>query len=459
MSDTRSEILHSMQMVAPPGQVELDGDALLKLRGLTNELTECSREEAKEEFERFIGVAERSLDLREDKLGNQLADKKVLVTGGTGCIGSALLRELVKYGPQAIVSISRGVTLPRQTTEGVDYRHVDIRSRNTTKEVIGKVEPDIIYHLAAQHNPSLAETEVNRTLATNIFGTQNLLDAAKEVEVPQIIYASTGKALRPYTPDVYASSKKVSEWLMAKAASESRLTCSGVRFTHVVDNSLIFKRIQHWIDTDSPIRLHGSNILFYMQSARESAHLLLNAGLEADVSNFRIEAIRDLEWPVNLVDLALGAIIRRKADTPIYIAGYEQGYEEVPYPGLYDPKYSGELSPLVSAFEAPQAQHSPTCRQVDSFPFDIETTSEMEDSLAQLKLACSQDKSNTDLRHLEEDLSWEMWQGRLCRVPFPTLERSIKQMTRYPNYDQLPPEHIRTSEMVRKAFESRNQIL
>ena len=42
--------------------------------------------------------------------------------------------------------------------------------------------------------------------------------------------------------------------------------------------------------------------------------------------------------------------------TPIYISGYDRGYEPIPFPGLYDPLTAGEVSPLLSAFEAAKAE-------------------------------------------------------------------------------------------------------
>lgn len=450
----RAEIITEMQRVAPTGQQSLPADTVEQLRGLTAELAEAA-DDATDEFDRFVGVTERGLQLPVDEIEQHIAGKTIVVSGGTGCIGSTLLRELVAYQPAKIVSLSRGVSLPWQTTDGVEYRHADIRSAEDTSALLADVRPDMVYHLAAQHDPSLAEKEVNRTLATNILGTRNIIEASKAAGVEHLVYASTGKALRPFTPDTYAASKKAGEWLMSEAASDSDMLCSGVRFTHVVDNSIIFRRIANWIDNDQPIRLHGASILFYMQSARESAHLLLNAGLEARPDELTIEAIRDLEWPVNLTDLALGALIKRQAKTPIYFAGYEQGYEDMPYPGLYDPRYSGELSPLINAFEAPQASHSVASPQVDSFPLEIKTTPQLAASMAALEAVCLSNGSDDELRQASAALSWSMLDARLGSVPADVLARSNNKIVGRQDYEQLPAEHRRTAEAVGRALLTR----
>ena len=85
---------------------------------------------------------------------------------------------------------------------------------------------------------------------------------------------------------------------------------SAGRFTHVLDNSIIYRRLLGWA-ADGVIRLHCPDIAFYVQSARESAHLLLLAALGAQRGEYRINAITDLGLPVTLLDVALGVLVRR----------------------------------------------------------------------------------------------------------------------------------------------------
>jgi len=54
-----------------------------------------------------------------------------------------------------------------------------------------------------------------------------------------------------------------------------------------------------------------------------------------------VHAITDLGWPLSLLDVALGVLISTSSATPIYFSGYDPGYEEVPFPGLYDPMTRG----------------------------------------------------------------------------------------------------------------------
>ena len=170
-----------------------------------------------------------------------------------------------------------------------------------------------------------------------------------------MVCASTGKALRPFSPDIYTASKRVAEWVAFGFAASGALSVSAVRFTHVVDNSIIHQRLQDWAASSAVIRLHSPQIAFYVQSAVESAQLLMLAALDqgpARPGRLPIRAIADLGWPVSLLDLTLGVLAARDSGAPVYLSGYDPGYEEVPFPGLYDPATAGDLSPLLNAFEA-----------------------------------------------------------------------------------------------------------
>ncbi len=267
----------------------------------------------------------------------------------------------------------------------------------------------------------------------------------------QIVYASTGKAIRPFTPDTYAMSKKVSEWLIARETQRGNIRGSGACFTHVVDNSIIHQRLQYWIATNSPIRLHSPDNLFYMQLARESAHLLLNAGLEVDSDRLTLQAIRDLEWPINLLDLALGAIARAGASTPIYLSGYESGYEEHPWPGLYDPIHSFEVSPLINSIEAPQATPSVTCPQVDRFPVEVAASSTFTKRLQTLGRLCVEGAPAAELHRAKDALSWAMLDSRLRRVPRADLEHTAQRMQAMSQQQPMIDEHAKINQAIYKA--------
>jgi len=428
--ETVSEIIASMRAVAPPGQERLGDDVLAELRGLTQALI-TARTGAAEEHARFLAIAERGLCLPEAELAGRLRDATVLVTGGTGCIGSTLMAQLAARCPGRLVSVSRGVTRDWAGPPGAEYRHADVRDRPAIEALIAEIRPDLIFHVAAQRDPGLAEIEVHRTVSTNVLGTRTVLTAAAEAGVPQVVCASTGKALRPYSPDMYTASKRAAEWVASGVAAGSDMLISAGRFTHVLDNSIIYKRLLGWADEAAEvIRLHSPDIAFYVQSALESAQLLLNACLGAERLEFRVFAISDLGWPVSLMDLALDVLARSGSPTPIYVSGYDQGYEEIPFPGLYDPMTAGDVSPLLNAFEAGAIVGSP-CPMVDAFRVDMAAEPRAVKLLSSLAEVCDRTQDPAMVRGALNELSWSMLDCTLRAAPPKALMRSAAMAKRH----------------------------
>jgi nucleoside-diphosphate-sugar epimerase len=442
---TEREIVGMLQAAVPPGQPSLDEEAVRRLRSLTQALITV-KADAGEEYERFQSVAQRALCLPEDQLSEWLRGAAVLVTGGTGCIGSTLMAQVAAQSPGRLVSVSRGITAPRVRLPGAEYLHADIRDRQHLDALIRDIRPDVVFHVAAQRDPGLAEREVHRTVTTNVLGTRNVLAAASEAGVPQVVCASTGKALRPYSPDIYAASKRAAEWL-ASCSSADDMRCSAARFTHVVDNSIIHQRLTEWVTGGGVIRLHSPDIAFYIQSGLESAQLLLIAGLGAVRGQFLVHAITDLGWPVSLLDLAVGVLAKTGSASPIYVSGYDRGYEEIPFPGLYDPATAGEVSPLLNAFEAARVTEA-TCHMVDAFPLEMKPDPEPVKLLAALEDACAVTEDPDVVRAAFDELSWSLLDVTLRNAPRQTLARSAAQAD--PHRAGLSPEHQRLLAAIRR---------
>jgi NAD(P)-dependent dehydrogenase (short-subunit alcohol dehydrogenase family) len=433
---TAGEIIEQMRRVAPGGQQRLDATTLRRLSDLTSQLT-AAKPDAAAEHQRFLEVRGRRLRLPEGELAKRVGGKTILVTGGTGCIGSTLLSQLAQRCPRRIVSVSRGVTGCWPRLDGADYRHADIRDAEVLTRIVRATRPDVIFHVAAQRDPGLAEVEVHRTVTTNVLGTRNVLDAAGKADVPQVIYASTGKALRPYSAETYTASKRACEWLMADAAATTGMRASATRFTHVVDNSIVYRRLLAWATPssaeerhDGVIRLHDADICFYVQSALESAQLLLAACAGAVEGEFLLHAITDLGLPVSLLDLALGVLGRTGSMTPVYFSGHDAGYEKAPFPGLYDPLTAGDVSPLLNAFEAAAPASSPS-DMVDAARLAFAPDRRLHKHLVALEEDCARTYDPGRLAGRLGELSWSLLDAALHAAPRRALERSAAQAWRH----------------------------
>lgn len=443
-----SEIIESMLRAVPSGQERLDEDQIATLRELTGSLA-AAKPEAAGEYARFIGIKQRGLCLPETDLTTRLRGATVLVTGGTGCIGSTLMAQIAAREPGRLVGVSRGVTAGWPRQQNAEYVQADVRDRRAVDGLIAAVRPDVIFHVAAQRSPALAEVEVHRTVTTNVLGSRNVLAAAADAGVPQVVCASTGKALRPYSPEMYTASKRAAEWVATTVAGGSEMLCSASRFTHVIDNSIVYDRMVGWAesrDRREVVRLHSSGIAFYVQSALESAQLLLLALLGARPGEFRVHAITDLGWPVSLLDVAVGVLAHKGSRAPIYFSGYDPGYEEVPFPGLYDPATAGDVSPLLNAFETAAAVDSP-CPLVDAFRLEMAPEPVAPKLLAALEAVCERTQDPDAVRHAIDDLSWSLLDATLDAAAPPALNRSAALICQHEH--ALTPVHRRVMEAIK----------
>lgn len=128
--------------------------------------------------------------------------KRVLVTGDSGFKGSWLALWLNELGAEI-----HGVSLPPDQrpnlyslakVEKISKTHfVDIRQASQVRKVIGKIKPQIIFHLAAQAIVRVGYTEAKKTWETNLNGTIHLLEAARELpSLKVIIVVTTDKVYR-----------------------------------------------------------------------------------------------------------------------------------------------------------------------------------------------------------------------------------------------------------------------
>jgi nucleoside-diphosphate-sugar epimerase len=304
---------------------------------------------------------------------------RVLVTGGTGCIGEAVLRLLQREDLASLTSVSR--RLPTRGVPDVHYRACDIRDLVGLNNVFRAARPDVVVHLAAQRDPARAEIDVLGTISTNVIGTHNVLEVAGRVGASSVAVASTGKALRYYTSNVYASTKRVVEHLTECAQLRWNYSANCARFTHVVNNSLVYDKFLRATRLGAPIPLHAANVWFYVQSALESAQLVLASAGSAGGGTF---ALRDLGEPIELVELARGLAARVGVEPVLEIVGFQQGYEASAHPATYDAA-SVDRSLLVNALEARRTiPFAAAPRSVDVVPTLGRVAVDFEERLATL---------------------------------------------------------------------------
>jgi len=113
--------------------------------------------------------------------------RKCLITGCEGFIGSHLADFLVEKGlPVYAMTYGDTQNIDHLKRE-MDFVQCDLRDKEKVSDIINKVKPDIVFHLAAQSFVTVSWQNPEITLQTNIMGTFNLLDSVRKAEIEPLI--------------------------------------------------------------------------------------------------------------------------------------------------------------------------------------------------------------------------------------------------------------------------------
>jgi len=130
---------------------------------------------------------------------------KILVTGGSGFIGSYVVDKLIEAGHKV-----RVLDIKKPDRTDIDFQQGDITSREDIERCLPDVE--IVYHIAAFSNVSLVKANPLTTIEQNILGTAYLLDKCREKGISRFIFASSVYVYEE-RGHLYTTSKIASEML------------------------------------------------------------------------------------------------------------------------------------------------------------------------------------------------------------------------------------------------------
>jgi CDP-glucose 4,6-dehydratase len=187
--------------------------------------------------------------------------RNVLVTGGTGMVGSHLCESLLKKGANAICLVRSKNPKAYFYTEGLDAKavsvHGDLRDYGRISEIVSRYEIDTVFHVGAQPIVGVAEENPLETLRSNIDGTMHILEACRRSpNVRALVVASSDKSYGaskklPYTEDMpmngiapYEVSKSCTDMLSLSYAKTYGLPIAVTRFGNIYGaGDLNFNRI------------------------------------------------------------------------------------------------------------------------------------------------------------------------------------------------------------------------
>jgi nucleoside-diphosphate-sugar epimerase len=118
--------------------------------------------------------------------------KKILLTGGTGFIGSYLTRELLNKGYEGILKRSSANTWRiDDLINKIAVYTADITNTTNVEIVFSDFKPDVVYHLATYYAVQHRSSEMSTMVGTNVLGTINLLEASKNSSVELFVNTSS----------------------------------------------------------------------------------------------------------------------------------------------------------------------------------------------------------------------------------------------------------------------------
>ena len=228
-----------------------------------------------------------------------ITNKKILVTGAGGSIGSELCRQILTLKPVLLVLFEHSeLNLYRINTELVNLCETidcdvkiipilgSITNQQRVKDTIKNFNIDTIYHAAAYKHVNLIENNIEEGVQNNIFGTYNVAQSAIEQQVKNFILISTDKAVHPTS--VMGATKRIAELIIQglsqkrnpKDIAENKTTNMViVRFGNVLGSSgSVIPLFKKQIASGGPLTITHPEVTRYFMTIPEASQLVLQAG-------------------------------------------------------------------------------------------------------------------------------------------------------------------------------------
>jgi len=228
---------------------------------------------------------------------------RVLVTGGTGTIGSAIVKHLISKQHEVVI-LSRDEykqhRLRQEIGDSTKFILGDIRSYDTLLDAMAGV--DKCFHVAAMKHVSLCEENPYEAVQTNVIGTKNVIRTAKERLVSKVLAISTDKAVNPIS--VLGGTKFIMEKLLKAEKNEPPFVTkfASIRFGNIFDSrGSVFDVWKRQAALGEPITITDSRATRYFISIDKAVFAAYKAMLAFQGGETFIVDCGD---PVNISGLA-----------------------------------------------------------------------------------------------------------------------------------------------------------
>lgn len=207
-----------------------------------------------------------------------LKDKRVLITGGTGSLGTHLIKRLLNIGTcKEIVVFSRDEAKQhdmRQKFKGIKYIIGDVRNPESITNAVHKA--DIVFHTAALKQVGACETNPWEAVLTNVYGVHNIIEAAKSGNTQSVIGVSSDKGCQPI--NIYGATKFLQERMLVQANSETQCRFISVLYGNVMGSrGSVVPLFHQQIESGGPVTITSPYMTRFLISLDLAVDTLLAA--------------------------------------------------------------------------------------------------------------------------------------------------------------------------------------
>ena len=287
-------------------------------------------------------------------VGDQLAGKRVLITGSAGSIGMEMVRQVAKFKPEKMMLIDQAET-PQHDVRlmmAKDFPDVPCEvvvtsiSRRTRMEYIFKsFLPEYVFHAAAYKHVPMMEDNPSEAVLNNVAGTKIIADLSVKYKVKKFVMISTDKAVNP--TNVMGCSKRICEIYVQALDRKQKIEAMEnwkkgfrkteytqfvtTRFGNVLgSNGSVIPLFREQIKNGGPVTVTDERIVRFFMLIPEACKLVLEAGTKGNGGEI---FVFDMGKPVKIADLAKRMIALSGAkNVKIEFTGLREGeklYEEV----------------------------------------------------------------------------------------------------------------------------------
>ena len=295
------------------------------------------------EIEDLLPRDEIEIDL--SSIESLLKDKKIMITGSAGSIGSEIVRQTAKFKPASMILIDQAETPQHDIRLMMANHFPDIKAETIVtsicnerhmESIFQRFRPDYVFHAAAYKHVPMMENNPCESIRNNVEGTALMAELSVKYGVKKFVMISTDKAVNP--TNVMGCSKRICEIYVQsldKAIKEGRR--EGVtrfvttRFGNVLgSNGSVIPLFREQIKNGGPVTVTHPNIIRFFMLIPEACKLVLEAGTMGKGGEI---FVFDMGSPVKISDLAKRMIrLSGAKDIEIKYTGLRDGeklYEEV----------------------------------------------------------------------------------------------------------------------------------